>query len=45
MDRDPLGAASENGHTEVVQLLLEAGSIVSHQDKVSIIHSIIRCYL
>ena len=30
----PLGTAAENGNTETVKRLLEAGANVNHQDKV-----------
>ena len=30
----PLGIAAENGHTETVKRLIEAGAIVNYQNKV-----------
>ena len=32
----PLGVAAENGHSQTVQRLMEAGAIINHQNKVMV---------
>ena len=36
-NRGPLDGAAQNGHTETVRRLLEAGATVNHQSKVFLI--------